>query len=646
MAGDALLKRLRLAALIGATFAPTNSYGVQTDANITTGTVNVQLRLVKTVTQTSGNANTNLLFGTNAPGDGSRLYMIQQGTTDGTPDTNGKILYLNPSLSDPPVSTLVDFNAKLPGMLDMTHFEKGLLAIAFHPDFNNPAAPGYLKLYTYSTENYAASAAAYGATLDYRHPETAASLPIPGTLPQNWINNVNTLREWTANSTTPTDATPSRVLMRIADPQNQHNGGTLAFSPNDGYLYWTLGDGGGNSSTSPEFDSSKGGINSTTDGHTNMTIVGPTIYPHGNAQDRTIPLGKMLRINPLSAAMAPDPNANPSANGQYQIPKDNPFTMESNINPSTMVPYVDWNAAWADEIYAYGLRNSYRYSFDRGSGPGDPQRGRLILADAGWNNREEIDFIDKGKNYGWIIREGTDPMAGTFAGSGNEIPSYTAPINPQTGLPDTLVDPIGEYDDTVGTAVIGGFISRQSSTNNLWGKYVFGDYQSPLHRVNTSNFGLLLYIDTNEVTAANAPYTVRRLAVTGGTPVPDASLLGFGEGPNGAIYAMFDNGQIYELLAQSIALPGDYDNNQAVNAADYIVWRENVGTNNILLNDAIGGTIDDDQYNQWRSNFGRSIATGGTGSGLVPEPGTASLLAMTAVICLIAFRNGAQQFIR
>ena len=419
-------------------------------ADVTVGTVSVQLKRVNTI---SGSQNANPLYGTYAPGDISRLYLIQQGTVDANPDIQAKLLYINPAVVDSPVSTLVDLSVKLPGFVDITHFEKGLLAVAFHPDFNDAAKPGYLKFYTYTNENYAQSASAYGETLDYKHAETAASLPIPGTLPQNWINNVATLREWTANSTTPTDATPSRVLMRIADPQNQHNGGTLAFSPNDGYLYWSLGDGGGNSSNSPEFDSSKGGINSTTDGHTNMTSTVRRSYPHGNAQDRTTPLGKMLRINPIECRhRARSKRHVPAPNGQYQIPKDNPFTMESNINPEHDVAVSRLESdlgrrdlcLWTSQSISLQLRSRQRP--ERIS-----NRGKLYLADAGWNDREEIDLIEKGKNYGWIIREGTEDMAGTILPARPiEIPVYTAPINAVTGLPDTLTDPIGEYHESVG----------------------------------------------------------------------------------------------------------------------------------------------------------------------------------------------------
>jgi hypothetical protein len=606
---------MRLAALVSSLLAPTDVCGIQTSANLTTGTVSVRLKLVNTI---SGSTNANPLYGTYAPGD-TKLFLIQQGTNIPATDIPGRVLYINPSVVGGAVGTLLDFDVQLPGFLDITHAEKGLLGVAFHPDFNNPVKPGYLKFYSYSCENYSA----HGA-VDFIHPETAGN---PATL----VNNVNTLREWTANSTTPTSATPSRVVLRIADPQRQHNGGTIAFSPVDGYLYWGVGDGGGNSSDSPDFDNSAGGIASTTDGHTNSVTVGPIKLPHGNGQDRTNPHGSILRINPLSAATAPDANATPSANIQYQIPNDNPFTMQSNINPATMAAYVNWDPNWVDEIYAYGIRNPYRFALDRGDGAANADRGKLYLADAGYDKREEIDLILPGRNYGWVMREGTLSMGGV-----DGVPTdYTAPVNAVTGLPDTLTDPIAEHDDTISNANIGGFVSRQASTNSLFGKYVFGGYQSGLQGGN----GILLYFDTNEVKNPNDPYTIRRLGITGSPALPSSSLLGFGEGANGAIYAMFDNGQIYELVPQAIPLPGDYNNNHVVDAADYVLWRENAGTNNILLNDAVGGMIDDDQYNQWRANFGNSIATGGFGAVLVPEPGVLPLLFASAVAGLLATRG-------
>ena len=101
------------------------------------GPVSVELRRVNTI---FGSNNANPLYGTYAPGD-TKLFLVQQGTVDANPDLPGKVLYINPSVVDGPVGTLIDFSAQLPGVLDITHFEKGLLGVAFHPDFNNPPSP-------------------------------------------------------------------------------------------------------------------------------------------------------------------------------------------------------------------------------------------------------------------------------------------------------------------------------------------------------------------------------------------------------------------------------------------------------------------------------------------------------------------------
>src|SRR5581483_10550151 len=135
-------------------------------------------------------------------------------------------------------------------------------------------------------------------------------------------------------------------------PALNHNGGTIAFGP-DGDLYLAIGDGGAAN------DSGNGHIVST-----------------GNAQALSVIMGKMLRI---------DPNGNNSANGKYGIPADNPF-----VN----------TAGAAKEIFAYGLRNPYKFSFD-------PANGHLIEGDVGQNNVEEVNTITSGGDYGWPIKEGT-----------------------------------------------------------------------------------------------------------------------------------------------------------------------------------------------------------------------------------------------
>ncbi len=195
------------------------------------------------------------------------------------------------------------------------------------------------------------------------------------------------------------DKSSEAVIVQIGQPFTNHKGGQIAFGP-DGYLYIGLGDGGG------EGD------------------------PLGNGQNRSTLLGSILRID-VSAA---------SGGLNYSIPHDNPFVGNTN--------------GYREEIYAYGLRNPWRFSFD-------PITKRLWAGDVGQDRIEEIDIIENGKNYGWNIMEGSlcySPSSGCN----------------QTGL--TL--PIWEYDHSLGDAVTGGFVYRGSALPDLVGAYVYGDYGS------------------------------------------------------------------------------------------------------------------------------------------------------------------------
>lgn len=193
------------------------------------------------------------------------------------------------------------------------------------------------------------------------------------------------------------DAASELVLLEIPQPATNHNGGQIAFGP-DGYLYIALGDGGG------------GGD------------------PFENGQDRSTLLGSILRIDVDS-----------QENGlNYSIPKDNPFIGEPNVR---------------EEIYAYGLRNPWRISFDT-------QTGELWTGDVGQNAIEEIDVVVSGGNYGWPIFEGTR----CFSGDCND-----------TGL----IDPIFEYaQDNGDRSITGGFVYRGTTVPSLQGKYIYGDFVS------------------------------------------------------------------------------------------------------------------------------------------------------------------------
>jgi glucose/arabinose dehydrogenase len=190
--------------------------------------------------------------------------------------------------------------------------------------------------------------------------------------------------------------TSELVILEVNQPFSNHKGGQITFGA-DGYLYIGLGDGG------------SGGD------------------PFGNAQNRSVLLGKILRINVDLQ----------SQGRNYSIPPDNPYSGNA--------------LGYKEEIYAYGFRNPWRFSFDSPS-------GMLWVADVGEAQREEIDLVEKGKNYGWNIMEGT----------------LTFSIGSQIGLEL----PVWEYNRTEGTAVIGGFVYHGSTLTGLNSKYIYGDYGS------------------------------------------------------------------------------------------------------------------------------------------------------------------------
>jgi len=199
-----------------------------------------------------------------------------------------------------------------------------------------------------------------------------------------------TIARYTMRSDGLFDPTSAQVLLTQPQPYSNHNGGQLAFGP-DHYLYIALGDGG------------SGGD------------------PHSNGQNTNTWLGKILRI---------DVNASP-----YAIPADNPFA----------------SGGGRGEIYAYGLRNPWRFSFDR-------QTQELWAADVGQNAYEEIDLITRGGNYGWNVMEGRH--------------CYARRSCEQSGL----ILPVYEYDHTQGCSITGGFVYRGNAIPALQGKYLFSDY--------------------------------------------------------------------------------------------------------------------------------------------------------------------------
>jgi glucose/arabinose dehydrogenase len=208
--------------------------------------------------------------------------------------------------------------------------------------------------------------------------------------------------EYAVSSSDPNQADPlsERILLVVNQPFDNHNAGQLAFGP-DGFLYIGLGDGG-----------SEGD-------------------PQGNGQNLQTLLGKILRID-VDGAFAPGK--------QYALPADNPFT------PPNGLP----------EIWAYGLRNPWRFSFDRVT-------GKLFAGDVGQDSFEEVDIITKGGNFGWNKMEGAHcyPPGSSCSTAG-------------------LILPIMEYahDASGGQAIIGGFVYHGSAITRLTDDYVFGDLAS------------------------------------------------------------------------------------------------------------------------------------------------------------------------
>jgi glucose/arabinose dehydrogenase len=345
--------------------------------------------------------------------------------------------------------------------------EQGLLGLAFSPGFNNSASPGFRKLYTYSTEN----------------PNTAADFTVPmNGAPANHC----VLTEWQVSAANPdvVDTSTRREVLRIAHPQSNHDGGKIAFRASDGFLYIAIGDGGNG--------------NDVGDGHTANI---------GNAQDVSNLLGKILRIDPLAPALTPGSPHPESANRKYRNPNTNPFV----------------GGAGRAEIFAYGFRNPYRFSFDLAT-------DRLLVGDVGQGSIEEVDVVELGRNYGWNRKEGSflfNPANGSVSPDPNPNPAF--------------VNPIFEYDHGDGLSVIGGFVYRGSALPGLVGKYVFADFLQ-----GSTGTGRLFYGDF-------ADGAIRELRI-GANPRPlGLRVKGIGSDNAGELYVLADNaggtaGQVLKIV--------------------------------------------------------------------------------------------------
>ncbi len=235
------------------------------------------------------------------------------------------------------------------------------------------------------------------------------------------------------------------VLLEIGQPYGNHNGGMIEFGP-DGMLYVAVGDGG------------SGGD------------------PHGHGQNKNTLLATILRLDV-------------SSDEGYAVPRDNPFVGEDDARP---------------EIWAFGLRNVWRFSFDA--------RGRLWAGDVGQNRVEEIDLVSKGGNYGWRVYEGKEPYSGWKKWR-------------QIGVGD-VVAPVHEYKHAPIASVTGGYVYRGQSAPDWRGRYVFGDFVSGQIWTLTDRNGRAESVQE----VANVP-----------------NLASFGEDEAGELYAVSLSGSVYRF---------------------------------------------------------------------------------------------------
>jgi glucose/arabinose dehydrogenase len=317
------------------------------------------------------------------PPDGSgRLFVVDQAGLIRIIDSDGR-------LRRDPFLDLRDRMVALQPFFD----ERGLLGLAFHPRYGSNG-----RLFVY-----------YSAPLREGAPEG--------------FNHTSHISAFISSSGSPNQADPEseEILLQVDQPQFNHNAGSLAFGP-DGYLYISLGDGGGAN------DVGLGHVEDWYDGNAG-----------GNGQD--------LEHNLLGSILRIDVDV-PSG---YGIPPDNPFVGGS---------------ATDDEVFAYGFRNPYRISFDAIG---------LLVSDAGQALWEEVSLVSAGGNYGWNVKEGTH----CFDAENPTVAPAECPDSTPDGMP--LIDPVIEYANAqqsggLGVVVVGGHVYRGDDAPQFRGRYIFGDW--------------------------------------------------------------------------------------------------------------------------------------------------------------------------
>jgi hypothetical protein len=587
------------------------------------------------------------------PGGGNRFFAN---------DLNGPLYLLDKSTKQ--FTEYLNFNGRgsAPGLFDKfvfsSGFANGLITFQFDPDYGNNG-----KFYTVHMEQPSTQGSVIPNNATVPGLNTAGYTSTTAVTTPGGSARQTVLIEWSdTNIANSTFEGTARELLRLNMSGQIHPMGDVIFNPLAGpgdpdwrVMYISIGDGGAG-----EQDSGDPTPSSTRMTPQRLDTLG----------------GKILRIIPDLAEHTETSTVSP--NGRYRIPNDNPYT---SIN----------NGAVRDELYAVGLRNPHRMSWD--VDPENPENNHLIVNDIGLHTWEEVNIIYPGRNYGYSEREGNERLLL----SNNQTGPLPSPDTVPVRITDTITDgtivptyPVAQYghdfsdSQFIGDSISSGYVYRGSRIPELYGKYVFGEITT----------GQIFYCDYEEMLAADDgdPSTmaqIRTLKVLWDNPndapnqglqeystmLPGGAVLGpmfqiversyearGGLDPNlpggaavtnpngradirlqidedGELYILSkSDGMIRAIVGSLPAVPGDYDRNGTVDATDYVLWRKTLGQSTGAFSGADGngdGLIDQADYDFWRERFGKFYSERGSAAGsAVPESST-GILTVAAVLFLL-----------
>lgn len=562
------------------------------------------------------------------PGGGDRFFVN---------DLNGPLYILDKQTKQ--TTQYLDFNGRderdsegnllftRPGMYEefvfKSGFANGLITLQFDPDYQNNG-----KFYTVHMEE----PGVLSGNNDPKHTvaySTTSSVNAPGSAARHTV-----LVEWTdSNIANATFEGTARELLRLDMSGQIHPMGDLIFNPNAGpadpdwrVMYIAIGDGGAG------------------EGGSSVEKTPQQLDALG---------GKILRIIPDLALHTGTSTVSP--NGRYRIPNDNPFT---GIN----------NSVVRDEIFALGLRNPHRISWD-------PDTNTILVNDIGLHTWEEVNIIQSGGNYGYSQREGNQSLS-----SSTEIGPIPTPdeipvqidFSTTAGVVTPLY-PVVQYGhgeagqpSPAGDSITSGYVYRGGNIPSLYGKYVFGDIttgqlfwsdldemlaahdgnpatMAEIHQIDVmwdnpaNQAGELLYSVTNPSGAVLGPmYSIVRAGYVArggqdsGLPGSAGVTGSFGRADiriqvdeNGELYILSKSDGMIRTIVEAVG-DADFNGDDAVDGADFLIWQQNVGSaGGLAQGDADGdGEVTVADLGFWQQQYGQTPL-----AGAVPEPAAATLAA-------------------